>query len=61
MQVLVDILKEESSQELLEVAAAAIRNLCGSSGNNPEVILSASFGPLACPLCSRCRHPALAR
>lgn len=47
MQVLVDILKEESSQELLEVAAAAIRNLCGSSGNNPEVILSASFGPLA--------------
>ena len=61
MQVLVDILKEESSQELLEIAAAAIRNLCGTSGNNPEVILSACFGPLASPLCSRCRHPALAR
>jgi hypothetical protein len=41
MHVLVELLKCTTSQtEMLEIAAAAIRNLCGNSVENAEVFVA---------------------
>lgn len=41
MHVLVELMKSTSSQtEMLEIAAAAIRNLCGNSVENAEVFVA---------------------